>query len=281
MAGESVMDNARSRPAPVPPVDAHRTITSSRPQEGCALVTIDRPAQRNAMALSMWHRLADLVDELGQDDALRSIIVTGAGGAFSAGADIKEFDAVRSTPQDTRAYAAAVDRVMVGLSRCPKATFAAVSGPAFGGGCGIALACDFRIAGPDARFAIPAARRGLVYGIEESRLVYLTVGLVTAKALLFSGRAYDAAEALAAGIADEVTQGDPLQRALERADALSASAPLSIAGNKLVLNALAMREVEAKADEIEAMIDKAMASEDYHEATRSFVEKRPPRFTGR
>ncbi|MBJ3778269.1 enoyl-CoA hydratase-related protein [Acuticoccus mangrovi] len=257
------------------------TIIVTRPSQGCAVVTLNRPRQRNAMSFDMWLQLAEIFEGLSEDDALRSVILTGAGGAFSAGADIKEFGKVRSTPEGAKAYAARVDRCTEAIAECSKATFAAVSGPAYGGGCGLAVACDFRIADATAVFAIPAARLGIVYGIEETRALYEAVGLTAAKEMLFSAQPRDAMAALAMGLVSEVCDTDALTGALKWADTLEASAPLSIAGTKLVLETLVKGGSEARDARVAEAVARAMASEDYAEGRKAFAEKRAPRFKGR
>ncbi|WP_108661079.1 enoyl-CoA hydratase-related protein [Acuticoccus kandeliae] len=246
-----------------------------------AVVTINRPAERNAMTLAMWIRLAEIFEALAEDDALRAVILTGAGGAFCAGANIKEFDKVRSTPADILHYAEMVDRATLAIVRCPKATYAAVSGPAYGGGCGLAVSCDFRVADKTARFAIPASKLSIVYGVEETRALYHTVGYVHAKEMLFSGRPYDIETAARIGLVNRVSETDALAAAIEEAEALAGCAPLSIAGAKIVLEALAEGETAERVAAVEKVVERAMTSEDYREGRRAFVEKRKPVFTGR
>ena len=121
-------------------------IVLDRSDPAVAIVTINRPRRRNAMKLAMWQELGRIFTDLSAEPELRAAILTGNGGAFCAGADISEFDEVRATIEDGRAYEAAADACQTAISRCSKATIAAVSGPCFGGGVGLALSCDFRIA---------------------------------------------------------------------------------------------------------------------------------------
>ncbi len=282
VTGESAIAEAADADmaAMLEPEDDGSPILVARPTDGCAVVTLNRPAQRNAITFDMWHELAGIFDQLALDDKLRSIILTGAGGYFCAGADIKEFATVRATQEGAEEYARRVDRCTEAIAECPKATFAAVSGPAYGGGCGLAVACDFRVADTTAVFAIPAAKLSIVYGIEETRALYEAVGLTAAKEMLFSGRPRDAAAALAIGLVSEVSEDDLLTAARRRADALEASAPLSIAGSKLVLEALTKGETPERDARIAAATARAVSSEDYREGRDAFVEKRAPHFKG-
>jgi enoyl-CoA hydratase/carnithine racemase len=246
-----------------------------------AVVTLNRPARRNAVSLAMWRELARTFRELSDEGAVRLVILTGAGGHFCAGADISEFAAVRGDAAAGRAYEAAVEGCYEALCALGKPTVAAISGSCVGGGCALAMACDFRIADPTARFGIPAARLGVVYTVRECRMLLSLVGLAGAKRILFGGELVGIEEALRLGLVDGTAEVDVVQAAVAFAGPMRDNAPLSIAGAKLILNALACDDLEAKADAIEALMHRALESEDSKEGARAFMAKRRPAFKGR
>jgi enoyl-CoA hydratase/carnithine racemase len=248
---------------------------------GVAVVTLNRPEKRNAVSLAMWRELGRLFGELNARADVRAIILTGAGGNFCAGADISEFSRVRFDAESGRIYEEAGEAATLAIRDCRKPTIAAISGFAIGGGCGLSLACDFRIADRSARMGITAARLSIVYGTLDCELLYRQVGLANAKRVLFSGQHFAIDDCVAMGLVDMVANDDALAAAQAYAAALATSAPLSVAGSKLILEAIAAGTAHARKKEIDAVIDHAMTSADYREGAQAFVEKRRPKFTGR
>ncbi len=244
------------------------------------VVTINRPAKRNCVTYAMWNELARVYHDLGTKREVRAIILTGAGGSFCSGADISEFEDIRSTEDDAARYEHAVEAANDAIQRSPKATIAGISGACVGGGCGLALACDFRIADETAYFAIPASRLGVVYELGETRNLLNAVGYAKAKEVLFTAKRYTAQDALAMHLIDEVGGPDGLRAAKTYAEAMRNSAPLTIAGAKTMLDVLSRGDAAQRADEISDAMARSVKSADYQEGIRAFSEKRDPKFRG-
>lgn len=246
-----------------------------------AVVTLKRPERRNALNLALWRNLEATCRALGEDGDVRAVILTGAGGNFCSGADISEFSSVRANREMGEAYERDVEAAYEALTDLPKPVVAAVAGHAVGGGCALAMACDFRVAAHSASFAIPAARLGIVYSPRECRMLETLVGLPNAKRILFSGQPVKAEAALAMGLVDQLTDANPVDAAIELAGMMAGNAPIAIAGMKLTLNAIAHGRLEERQAEIQEITGRAFNSEDYREGAQAFLEKRRPNFAGR
>ena len=246
--------------------------------DGVAVVTLNKPKQRNAVTYDMWRGLAELFQDLDADQDVRSIILTGAGTDFSAGADISEFDAIRGSADASKHYEVAVDAAGDAIFSVSKPTIAAIRGYCLGGAAHLAMSCDFRVAEHSAVFGIPAARLSIVYGVSATRKLLSLVGVTEAKRILYTAQRFGAEDALGNGFVDQLTD-DALQAAKEQAASMAPSAPLTIRGAKYILNG----GVRGNFDPAEAdrLIDEASGSQDYAEGRRAFSEKRPPRFLGR
>ena len=258
-----------------------QTITTAVDDGGVAVVTLNRPEKRNAVSLEMWRGLGRLFTELNARDDVRAIILTGAGDHFCAGADISEFSKVRHNVASGRIYEECGEAASLAIRDACKPTIAAISGYAIGGGCGLALACDFRIADRTARMGITAARLGIVYGTLDCELLYRQVGLANAKRVLFSGQHFAIDDCVAMGLVDIVAPASARETAHAYAASIAANAPLSVAGSKLILEAIAAGTAKTREAEITGVIDHAMTSADYREGAKAFVEKRSAKFTGR
>jgi enoyl-CoA hydratase/carnithine racemase len=257
-------------------------LTVARDEAGVVTVAIDRPARKNALTFAMWRALGSLVREIGEDPATRCIVLRGAGADFCAGADIGEFETVRRDAETARAYEASNSAAFDAIRHSPAPTIAAISGICFGGGFGVAAACDLRIATEDARFSVPAARLGLAYPQDAMVDIVSAAGPQMARYLAFSAAAISAAEAKSAGfLLETVADRDALdRRILEIAGAIANNAPLSIRASKAAIHAVATGD-PADAARAQALGDATFDSGDYAEGRAAFLARKPPRFTGK
>lgn len=242
-----------------------------------ATLLIDRADRRNAMDQSMWEQLPRLVGEAMADDSVRVLILTSATpGLFCAGADIHEFAAHAAEESWRIANQAAIRSTQYALAHAEKPVIAAIDGDAVGGGCGLAIACDLRIASPRARLGITPAKLGIVYSLFDTRLLVDLVGPARAKRILFSAALHDADEALDIGLIDEIA-ADPLDAAKSLARTIAANAQHSVRSSK----AMVRRILDGQSDDDDvtlALFRDAFAKPDFQEGARAFRDKRPPRF---
>jgi enoyl-CoA hydratase len=247
------------------------------------VVTMNRPRARNALSSQMLAILREAWDEVDSDPQIRVCVLTGAGGAFCAGADLKAMtsahpgDGFRAGGPDL----SVIEPLLKGR-RLTKPLIAAVEGPAIAGGTEILQATDIRVAGQGARFGVSEARWGLFpLGGSAVRLPR-QIPYTLAAEILLTGRHLTADEALRIGLIGEVVpDGQALPRALELADLVAGNGPLAV---QAILRT--MRETEGLAEQdafaIEAKIGMAVfTSDDAKEGPAAFAEKRPPRFQGR
>jgi len=250
---------------------------------GLAAITFNNPDKLNAMNLAMWLALGDICETLAKDDSLRVLTLEGAGDrAFVVGADISEFGETRSNATVSAAYNDAVARAEASVQSMPVPTLALIRGYCIGGGVGIAMRCDLRLAREDAQFAVTPARLGLGYGYDGVASLFARLGHATTADLLFSGRKLKAEEALAKGLCDLVYSGDRFHAECDTyIQQLVRNAPLTVRAAKTALQELARPEVERDPAVVEAMVRTCFDSADYQEGQRAFAEKRPPEFEGR
>lgn len=239
-----------------------------------ATLTIDRPQRRNAMSFDMWSALPELMSQVVRSGA-RVLVVRGTD-HFSAGADISEFRTLRSGPEGARRYGDAVRIGERAIAELPVPTIASVSGFCIGGGCEIALACDMRIAAADARFGITPAKLGIVYSFTSTRQLVDAVGPAWAKQILFSGDLLDAATALRIGLVNEV-HDDVDARVAGLAATIAGRARVSVAGAKQIVHRIVTGQDEED-DDVRAIHEAAVMSDDYAEGVAAFLAKRDPKF---
>lgn len=170
-----------------------------------AHLLIDRPDKRNAMTLAMWQAIPALVEQAADDHAVRALVIRAAApGPFCAGADLGEILANKDDPAWLAESQAAINRTQRAVARLPLPTIAFIEGDAIGGGCGLAVACDLRVATTAARFAVTPAKLGLVYPLHDVKLLVDLIGPGQAKRLMYTGGIIDAAEALRIGLAEMI-----------------------------------------------------------------------------
>ena len=247
--------------------------------EGVAVVRLNRPEARNAVTLQMWRDIAALFERLGKNPDVRSVVLTGAGKDFSVGADVPEFDKIRDNRHDAAQYEVSVDACSNAIADIGKPVIAAVSGYCLGGGCHLALACDFRFAAPSAAFGIPAAKLSIVYGVRSVQRLLALVGISNAKRILFTAERHDAEASRVIGLVDRLAD-DVVAAAVAFARSMAPNAPLSLAGAKFMLNGLSMGGGALDMAAAQRIIDEASDSDDFREGRRAFAEKRSPRFRG-
>jgi enoyl-CoA hydratase len=250
------------------------------PDDGVALVTINRPEALNALNGDQLRALRDTLTRLAEDRGVRVVVLNGEGRAFAAGADIKEM--LEMDVAEASAWGALGHECARLLETMPKPTVAAINGFALGGGCELALACDLRYASSDAKIGQPEIAVGVIPGWGGTQRLARVAGVGFAKELILTGRAADADEALRRGLVNAVFEPDDLiERVLEVARSLAAKSPLALAAAKASVHRALQGDVEeglaAEADAFAQLF----ASEDQKEGMEAFVEKRAPRFSGR
>ncbi len=243
-----------------------------------AHLVLNVPKKRNALSEAMWRAIPDLLTEARSNAAVRLLVVRGAGGAFAAGADISEFEAVYATPARAAEYSKAIASALDGLAAFPKPTLAAINGACVGGGCAVALACDLRFAADGSKFGITPAKMGLAYPLNDTRRLINAVGVSAAKDILFTGRLMQSEEALQIGLIDRLVERGELDDAVEAYAAQIASVSPSTAKiTKDIVTRIAAGQTEDDEATRQLFLD-AFQSADFAEGYRAFLEKRTPKF---
>ena len=243
----------------------------------------NNPARHNAVSLDMWDAVPRILAAFDRDDAIRCVVVAGAGGkAFVSGADISEFAEKRSTRETIAHYNSVGERARRALEACRKPTIAMIQGWCIGGGVGIALSCDLRIASDDSRFGVPAARLGIGYGYAGVARLADIVGPSFAKEIFYTARHFDAGEALRMGLVNRVLPPAELEAYVrDYAGRIGANAPLSIAAVKRCVDEYLKDPSERDLAACQAAVDACARSADYVEGRTAFMEKRKPVFSGK
>jgi enoyl-CoA hydratase/carnithine racemase len=246
-------------------------------------LTFNNPARRNAVSFDMWEALGVAIQHFEDDPAVRVIVLRGAGeAAFVSGADISQFDKLRNSAENVARYDATSDQSSRKLSECSKPTIAMIQGWCIGGGVGIAVSCDLRLAADDAKFGVPAARLGLGYGATGVKKLLDLVGIAFTKEIFFTARHFVAEEAKAMGLVNRVVPKAELEALVREYCAnIAQNAPLTIHALKRTVTELAKSSPEADLDLCAMLVGECFASADYIEGRTAFMEKRKPVFAGR
>ena len=243
-------------------------------------VILDNPSRLNAISLSMWEKIGILLKEYEKNNNIRCVVLKGKGKkAFSAGADISEFNNNRSQSDTVLKYDNVSKNSLQILQRFSKPTIALIDGYCIGGGLATALSCDIRLASKKSTFAIPAAKLGLAYdylGIKKLRDI---VGPSRAKYIFFTARQFTSDEAMQMGIIEQIfNDSDFDEHTLKVLNAISDNAPLTIASAKLAIDADPQdSKMIQRCREFEQV---CFSSKDYEEGRLAFSEKRKPIFKG-
>jgi len=249
---------------------------------GIGHIVFNNPDKRNAVSLDMWRRVAELLDAYGKDDAVRLVILSGAGGkAFVSGADISKFESERASEEAVVEYARVTGETFTALQEFPKPTIAKINGYCVGGGVALAVCCDIRICEEGSKFAVPAARLGLGYQAKYVKRLTDLVGPSFTKEIFFTARLFDAGEARVMGLVNRVVPASELDAYVaDYAAQIAGNAPLTIAALKAAVGELGKDREERDMARCDAMVEACFKSRDYVEGRTAFMEKRKPQFTG-
>jgi enoyl-CoA hydratase/carnithine racemase len=247
--------------------------------DAVATIRLDRPPA-NALSETVSLELWDAAREVESDDVVRAVVVWGGERIFAAGADVKAM--AELGPREVEPSVGALEGALRHLEAIPKPVIGAINGYALGGGCELALACDFRYAAADARIGVPEIRLGIIPGAGGTQRLPRLVGLSRARDLIFSGRHVDAGEALDMGLVDAVAAPERVyDEALARARTFAAGPSMAYRAAKIALAAATDRGLVAGLDVEREAFRELFATQDQKEGMRAFLEKRDPRFGGR
>jgi enoyl-CoA hydratase/carnithine racemase len=249
--------------------------------DAIATVTLHNPDKMNALDLGMWRDLAQAFDTLSADDSVRCIVLRGAGEqAFSAGADIEEFERERNSAEKSRSFSKVTQAALRAIAECRHPTIAQIHGACVGGGLEMATMCDMRICGASSRFGIPINRLGLVVSYEELSGLVPLVGKAATLEILLEGRVFGAEEALRKGLINRfVADADVAAEVGSTARRISLGAPLVARWHKKFVNRMQQPTpiTDAERDEAHLCFD----TEDFRIGWKAFLAKAKPTFVGR
>jgi enoyl-CoA hydratase len=243
----------------------------------------DNPSKVNALSPPMYDDALRVIEAYESDPSVKVVVMRGAGRkSFISGADITNFEKSRANAEATRKARETPEKLRRTMLDMEKPLIAMIYGYCLGGGLGMALNADLRFASSDSQFGIPAAHRGVAYAPDGLKQLVDLVGPSTAKDIMFSARRLKSDEALRVGLINRVVDAEQLEAdTIAYAETLAANAPLSIRASKFFINQIVLERAQRDEARMAAMQVEAANSEDFKEATRSFIEKRRPVFQGR
>ena len=252
-------------------------------ENGVGTILFNNQDRRNAMTFDMWNDLPVVLEDFMNSSEVRVIVVAGAGGkAFCAGADISQFEKNRSSEDSVAIYNAAVEKASNALATSAKPTIAMIEGFCVGGGLGIALCCDIRLANDLSSYAVPAAKLGLGYRADGLKRLVDVVGPSMAKEIFYTARQYTAQEALTMGLINRLVPRAVLKAFVDDyTSMIAANAPMTIFAAKTVIDELIKPESLQDNELSDKVVEDCFASEDYKEGRKAFMEKRKPNFQGK
>jgi enoyl-CoA hydratase/carnithine racemase len=247
-------------------------------EEGVCWIRLNRPDKLNSMTLEMHELVRIALNDVKTDNSVGSIVIIGTGRAFSAGSDVSSLS--KLSPEEAKTFSEKGQETIKEIMRHPKPVIAAVNGYALGGGCELALACDFRITSEKARFGLPEVSLGLIPGWGGTTLLAGLIGMAKAKEMILTGSMVNAEEAREIGLVMKIVEVDKLEEEAKNfAKFLASGAGLALKAGKTLLNAGVEIEdgLTAEAEAFSTLF----STEDYKEGVAAFLEKRRATFKGK
>jgi enoyl-CoA hydratase/carnithine racemase len=245
-------------------------------------ITFNDPQRHNAVSYEMWQAVPIALDAFAQDPAIRLVVLTGAGEkSFVSGANISQFDAMRSGPEAVQAYEKAGETAQMTLFNYGKPTLARVNGYCIGGGLGIAMCCDLRVASDNSSFSLPAGKLGLGYRFSAIRNLVSVAGPANALEIFLTADRFSAARAREMNLVHKVVPAAELDAAVQGyVDMIGANAPLTLHAGKQMIRQFQRISSEIDVEAMRQLMLACFDSNDYREGRKAFAEKRKPQFTG-